>query len=336
MRALLSRFLLAAAHHTDAQKRPAETQQQKQLQHLQDYGYVVIRGALDKRSTAQLRQKVDVELQKVQNSPQYLLHRILFSVNAPRNRHELLLDPADPTVAHAMSRIVQSHEDFFGGLFVSEGCEYDGFSVPLVELGAMVSFPGAQAQDAHTDVPWSEVTLCTAFVALQNTTNECLGPTMIHPATHTQQFHTRLEEQFREEQESDSKMTNNSVVETLLARYETMCRSIAPRALDLIRDRPREAIPAALTIPEHQAVPMLLEEGDMVVMDTRVFHWGGENRAPNSGIEAPGHAAAGVRRLLQFSFQAPEKGGAMQKELGYVNIIDGAEGEHSLGGFLRR
>ena len=80
---------LCQSPSTDSIVRHHENAQPQHLAHLHKYGYVIIRGALDKKIVKQLRNQVDSALQSSQQSPEYLLHRILHSVNSPRNRHEV-------------------------------------------------------------------------------------------------------------------------------------------------------------------------------------------------------------------------------------------------------
>ena len=58
----------------------------------------------------------------------------------------------------------------------------------LVELGAIVSLPGAACQQPHSDIAAeADCLLLTCFVALQDV-DEAMGPTRIWPGTHTQAF----------------------------------------------------------------------------------------------------------------------------------------------------
>ena len=67
----------------------------------------------------------------------------------------------------------------------------DRNDVVLVELGALISEPGAPAQDWHADTahtgPDAPDCIC-CFVTLQDT-DKSLGPTELFPETHTSEFH---------------------------------------------------------------------------------------------------------------------------------------------------
>jgi len=126
----------------------------------------------------------------------------------------------------------------------------------LRTLGALVSLPNAARQDIHCDTDWVPDTLfCTAFVALQDVPLE-MGPTVLYAGTHTKLFHA--------------------------AKREYTARA-GPQA---------HVVPGEDPLCGRPQATMLLDAGDMVVFDTRVFHQGTENTTHTR------------RMLLCFSFLA--------------------------------
>jgi ectoine hydroxylase-related dioxygenase (phytanoyl-CoA dioxygenase family) len=64
----------------------------------------------------------------------------------------------------------------------------DDDDLVLAELGAVVSDPGAPAQDWHPDTAYGGPACICCFVTLQPT-DATMGPTDLLPATHTFDFH---------------------------------------------------------------------------------------------------------------------------------------------------
>lgn len=99
--------------------------------------------------------------------------------------HHLDLDLLlDTILLRQHSRVVTNVDD-------NDDNDYDRNEVVLAELGALISEPGAPAQDWHADTahtgPDAPDCLC-CFVTLQDT-GASLGPTQLFPETHTAEFH---------------------------------------------------------------------------------------------------------------------------------------------------
>ena len=155
----------------------------------------------------------------------------------------------------------------------------------LVELSCHLTLPGAQAQPSHSDTAFSSTRrVLSAFIALQPLTEQ-MGPTCVVPGTHTRSFHRRVLT------EPASKFYSpEGLLETA---EESACnRDVAaespPRRFEdesaLEFDAARQALAAAAQL-------CLLECGDALVFDARLFHNGGANES-----QVP-------RCLLNLSFQ---------------------------------
>jgi ectoine hydroxylase-related dioxygenase (phytanoyl-CoA dioxygenase family) len=160
----------------------------------------------------------------------------------------------------------------------------------MVELSCHLSLPGAQAQPSHSDMAFSgSRRVLSAFIALQPLTEQ-MGPTCVVPGTHTRSFHRRMLTQ------PSSKFYGvEGVLETA---EESACNRDAlacaqPRRLDDETALEFEAVKNALVA---EAQTCVLECGDVLFFDARLFHYGGANQS-----QVP-------RCLLNLSFQPADDG----------------------------
>ena len=118
------------------------------------------------------------------------MRRCFDIVDSPRHRHSFPVQ-LNPGVDAVLRGVVGGKN----AAFFQELCGADGI---LVELSALVTFPGASGQSLHTDIPFNALPenegvppLCSVFVALQDISRE-MGPTMILKGTHQKMFHQTI------------------------------------------------------------------------------------------------------------------------------------------------
>jgi hypothetical protein len=134
----------------------------------------------------------------------------------------------------------------------------------LVELSVMIVMPGAITQAAHADVPpHINHPMATMWLALQDVP-AALGPTMVH-STNAGQLSER--EHWSREQHAEPVMTTygpDGSIEELPPDEAVAC--LGGKHL---------SIPQLLA--GDVALPMLMDCGDAVLLDTRIFHYGSAN-----------------------------------------------------------
>ena len=134
----------------------------------------------------------------------------------------------------------------------------------VCELSSLISDGGSARQPLHSDTTWQVglPPLVTCFIALQDIKSD-MGPTIMVPRTHT----------------------DATAHERLSGRPEMPAREASLGAM-----HGTAATAAGLKFPVMQCT---INEGDCVMMDSRLFHCGGSN---TSGLR---------RRLAYFSLHAP-------------------------------
>lgn len=218
-------------------------------------GFVVIRNALPNESTRAIRSELEKQLHANLASTSYNYLRIFDTVASPWNRH-CVVPPLSAVVESALMNILTGYKELYTSLLEAPCGECE-----LVELGAIVSLPGAQSQDVHKDIGQGDCSLVTTFVALQDI-HTAMGPTTIYPGTHTPEFHARV-------------------------KLKRICAAgvvYSPIGMDVdVEVDPIEEL------AEDAPVACILREGDIVLMNAKVHHFGGANQS------------AIPRYLLQFS-----------------------------------
>jgi hypothetical protein len=137
----------------------------------------------------------------------------------------------------------------------------------LVELSVMIVSPGAVEQSVHADVPpHINHPMATMWLALQDVP-AVLGPTMVH-STNADQL---------SEREHWSRELHAAPREPLMTTYgpDGSLEELPPdEAVACLGDN-------HLSVPQllagDVALPMLMDCGDAVLMDTRIFHYGSAN-----------------------------------------------------------
>ncbi|CAE7252977.1 colgalt1 [Symbiodinium sp. CCMP2592] len=106
----------------------------------------------------------------------------LAPIHEARLRHDVKL-PLTAAVVQLLNSVIQE----YGWLFRA----FVGDTARLIELGAIVAFPGAPPQPWHSDVDFDDeerAEIIQAFVALQDI-SETHGPTQVLVGSHTRSFH---------------------------------------------------------------------------------------------------------------------------------------------------
>ena len=151
----------------------------------QQNGFVVIRNALPHDSARAVRSQLEKQLHANLASTTYSFLRLFDTVASPWNRH-CVVPPLSPVVEGALLHILTGQKELYTSLLEATCADCE-----LVELGAIVSLPGAQRQQVHKDIGQVDCSLLTTFVALQDI-HMTMGPTTIYPGTHTSEFHARV------------------------------------------------------------------------------------------------------------------------------------------------
>mmetsp|Transcript_31391 Transcript_31391/g.56209 ORF Transcript_31391/g.56209 Transcript_31391/m.56209 type:complete len:240 (-) Transcript_31391:86-805(-) len=201
----------------------------------------------------------------------YRLWRRFNSVATPEHRHSMAL-PITPTLTASLTDAIGPVRPLLDALLLS--------TATLVELSLLVSLPGATNQEVHSDTPHAEDNdlIVSAFLALSPVTLPH-GPTCLFPGTHTPAFHRSI-----------PKTTTQANYYAADGTPELPTASVEEHPLR--SDGGRDAV----TWPVDDARQALLDAGDLLIFDTRVFHYGSANV---SGEERP---------LVYFSFQRPQEG----------------------------
>jgi len=232
----------------------------------------------------------------------YALWRVFNSVQDNQKRHSLAL-PMSPSLRRILNAAVGLAAPVLDQIGMPK-------SSLLVELSAILSQPGSQEQSVHADTSHVNVscdaTIVSIFVALSQVTLEA-GPTHVLPGTHSVGFH----EEVHRLQSSmlGSEYSSDGQQDT------AQQQAVAERAYRL-----------AALLGEHPSQHGLLDVGDILLFDTKVFHYGGANSSQAS------------RDLLCFSFQQPpndQQGAACPPRVeGFTyHIADDVEGTYALGDF---
>eukprot|EP00746_Dinoflagellata_sp_MGD_P058826 gnl/MRDRNA2_/MRDRNA2_25137_c0_seq1.p1 gnl/MRDRNA2_/MRDRNA2_25137_c0~~gnl/MRDRNA2_/MRDRNA2_25137_c0_seq1.p1 ORF type:complete len:336 (+),score=34.89 gnl/MRDRNA2_/MRDRNA2_25137_c0_seq1:127-1134(+) len=134
----------------------------------------------------------------------------------------------------------------------------------LVELSVMIAMPGAVEQRVHTDVPPHIAhPMATLWIALQDV-DLSLGPTMVH-ATNAEQLATR---------ERWSWSLHKAPRRPTMLTYAPDGFIESATSTSLTGETPPSV---AMLLDGDCPQAMLMNRGDAMLLDTRIFHFGGAN-----------------------------------------------------------
>lgn len=246
-----------------------------QILHLKEFGYVVIkRSPLQDLETLQQLNREVLDYAEVKcNSKKYKFWRYFNSVSTSDNRHSIPLPITDLTM-RVLKESIGSIRTFLDYRLRDES--------PLIELSAIITYPGAQQQQLHCDTPYQpDNPLISGFVALSRITVEN-GPTCVLERTHTEEAHTK------------------HVMPDLSTFYSVEGEEIMPIVpLDKCR-----SVLADIYLTKQA----LLDPGDMLIFNTNIFHYG----SANTSVGTAGRA------LLCFGFQARDSTGQANQIKGFT------------------
>jgi hypothetical protein len=185
----------------------------------------------------------------------------------------------------------------------------------LVELSAMISFEGARAQPAHSDLPPAELSgelgappLLTAWLALQDV-DSSMGPTHVFPRSHIR-YRRRSEIAAREAAASEAAEGREKAADAeggwFLPRLDDddELERENRRAAEAQSHAPRLAEDERRELAGFGAAPgpieLLLPAGTVALMDSRLYHYGG-GHFPRVSAHAMGSTAT-ARVLLNTTF----------------------------------
>lgn len=211
----------------------------------QQDGFVVIRNAVPHDSARAVRNQLEKQLHANLASTKYNFLRIFDTVASPWNRH-CVVPSLSAVVESALLHILTRHKELYTSLLEAPCGECE-----LVELGAIVSLPGAQSQQVHKDIGQVDCSLLTTFVALQDI-HMTMGPTTIYAGTHTPEFHARVK----------------------LRRICAAGVVYSPIGVEVdVEVDPIEEL------AEGAPIACTLREGDILLMNAKVYHFGGANQS---------------------------------------------------------
>ena len=210
-------------------------------------------------------------------------------IRSPGHRSHVALTSLEPGSAAeralqaAVVALKQPLADHFSGLQEQ---------ARLVELSYMVSFPGAEDQKAHTDVPPDcRVPIATLWVALQEVTRD-MGPTMVHPcdpddlAKQVDWGAAMVEADMRAAKERQAVIYSSDGEPEVTDHHPALpSRSPLPDSVE------------ALELPP--AVPLTMNVGDVALIDCGAFHFGSANTSESPRVQLSATFEGGVREALQ-------------------------------------
>eukprot|EP00931_Biecheleriopsis_adriatica_P079835 TRINITY_DN53182_c0_g1_i1.p1 TRINITY_DN53182_c0_g1~~TRINITY_DN53182_c0_g1_i1.p1 ORF type:complete len:302 (+),score=39.45 TRINITY_DN53182_c0_g1_i1:61-966(+) len=286
----LSGSLAAAA--SSVGKAESRCERRSDEEHYRKEGFVIIRGALPQTCTRVLRRQFEAKLHTDLTSMRYQLSRVLSTsaIHSPYQRHSIVADLSED-MANALTRILSDHTEFYRHILLSPPDECE-----LVTLGAIVSLPGSESQDVHPDIGQTNCSLVTSFVALQDI-DAAMGPTSVYPGTHSEEFHALVRS-----------MPSGAPAGIPAEGFDSYSgRSIDELAPQGVRE-------------------VTLREGDMLVMDARIHHFGSANTS-----DRPRY----LMQLSLLSSSLKSGGGKLpQRPLGFVYHLDKADEGKTMADFV--
>lgn len=213
------------------------------------------------------------------------------AIHSPYQRHSIVAS-LSADMSGALTHILSLNAEFFGRILRAPHDECE-----LVTLGAIVSLPGSESQNVHPDIVHANCSLVTSFIALQDV-DAAMGPTTVYPGTHTEDFHA-------------------------LARS---MRSSAPAGVPA-EGFDNYSVRSIDELAPKTARQIVLREGDMLVMDARIYHFGSANESDAD------------RYLMQVSLLSSSRkssdGKLPVRPLGFVYHLDEAAKGKTMADFVR-
>ena len=246
-------------------------------------GFAIIQRSSNASIECLSRLETDIleDFEDGRSSALYRVWRQFNRVATAENRHSVALK-LSPNLADALQECIGNVRPFLD-------TKMSPASV-LVELSSIISFPGAEDQEIHSDTPWVEDNdlIISGFLALSPMTIK-RGPTCLFPGTHTRDFHSSI-----------SSTTSRASYYAADGSLETDVAMISAQPTESSRESSQ--IDAFFGDSEDA----VLDAGDLLLFDTRVFHYGSAN------------ISQGPRPLVCFSFQSPRHGTSIRAIDGFT------------------
>lgn len=249
-----------------------------QIESLKKNGYAIIPRS-NEQNVCELEKVNEFVLEYLatsRNNISYKIWRFFNYVDTSANRHSIPL-PCGDLLNSVLSKSIKSIQQFL----LSQVPE----DAHLVELSAIVSFPGSARQITHSDIEYCKNDfILSGFIALADVTIEN-GPTCVFAGTHTESFHRHIPKSYPNmvHYSSDGYMDDGDDIRTAEESDNTRINS-----QEMEKKEEARLMKEVIGVKE---VSVLLKIGDILIFDTRVFHYGAANTS-----ELP-------RALLMFSFQ---------------------------------
>eukprot|EP01038_Epipyxis_sp_PR26KG_P013216 gene13216-17715_t len=243
-----------------------------------------------------LREEIMNYYDELSPSWKYRIWRYFFHVTSSDKRHSIPL-PLTNQMNQELCSIVHSIHPFLSSQLHQTSS--------LIELNAIISLPGSEKQEIHSDVPYSNSNdIISCFVALDVVTLNN-GPTCLYPRSHEKIFHKSCK------MESLNRYYSSDGVEEIGDHSDGSDRSNnsdnqVKNNIDIIKyeeESQNRYVNNSLSLSPIYAT---LQPGDILIFDTRLFHLGAANQ---SDIPRP---------LLSFSFQNRNIDGNIDRVQGFT------------------
>lgn len=266
-----------------------------QIESLKKNGYAIIPRSKEQNvcELEKVNEFVLDYLAATRNSISYIIWRFFNYVDTSANRHSIPL-PCGDLLNSVLSKSIKSIQD----LLLSQ--------VPtnshLVELSAIVSFPGSARQITHSDIQYcNNDFILSGFIALTDVTIEN-GPTCVFAGTHTESFHKYIPKS----QPNTVHYTSDGYVDDYDGGDGDDDTRTAEEKMNRQEEEENEEARLLKEVIGVKEVSALLKIGDILIFDTRVFHYGAANTS-----KLP-------RALLMFSFQESTHRGKEDRVQGFT------------------
>ena len=263
-------------------------------------GYVVIKKPLGVSTTdlSRVRKDVLMHASSVASSFKYKVWRFFNRVHTSKQRHSIPIPIFDEGFnSSVLPTILESYVKQISPVLSTI---FEGRDAKLVELAALVSYPGATSQKIHSDMQYTDkTTIISCFIALKDVTVKD-GPTSLFPRSHTRSFHEKNVAAFGMKKvtfSADGERETNEDIH----RYHIDKDSNTPF------DGGMDDFEATQIARGDQAQQALLCAGDVLLFNTTIFHFGEANRSNDPRV------------LLGFAFQSNNDDGDACFELDKTN-----------------
>lgn len=255
-------------------------------------GYVLIKGCVPEASARLLKvvqHDASALLEKNEKTWGYWWWRLRNSVNDNFKRHSFALP-----VTTSLQALLNHSVNHLAPLLLSQEAGL-ALSSPLVELSCIFSQPGSHDQHRHSDVKSCQPKIISVFIALEDVVLES-GPTLLFAGSQTSLFHQR-------HPTSPTSFEYNA---------DGSQDAVSPSPSPSLASPGEKAVEGEMSADEaadSAPVLALLKAGDVLVLNTRLFHNGTRNTTTRS------------RDLICVSFQPRDEHGLAPRVEGFTHHL---------------